>query len=53
MNRVGKDLPPEAPSFRAEPLSAYAEAQVAGCQETDTRVMIGRAGRAGSAIGSG
>ena len=40
---------PEAPSFRVQPLPAYAEAQVAGCQETGMRVVIGCGGCAGSA----
>jgi EmrB/QacA subfamily drug resistance transporter len=39
----------EAPSFRVKPLPAYAEAQVAGCQETGMRVVIGCGGCAGSA----
>ncbi len=40
---------PEAPSFRVQPLPAYAETQVAGCQETGMRVVIGCGGCAGSA----
>jgi hypothetical protein len=40
---------PEAPWFRVKPLPAYAEAQVAGCQETGMRVVIGCGGCAGSA----
>ena len=39
---------PEAPSFRIKPLPGYAEAQVAGCQETGMRVVIGCGGCAGS-----
>jgi MFS family permease len=37
------------PSFRVKPLPAYAEAQVAGCQETAMRVVIGCGGCAASA----
>jgi EmrB/QacA subfamily drug resistance transporter len=37
------------PAFRVKPLPAYAEAQVAGCQETGMRVVIGCGGCAGSA----
>jgi EmrB/QacA subfamily drug resistance transporter len=40
---------PEAPTFRVKPLPAYAQAQVAGCQETGMRVVIGCGGCAGSA----
>ncbi len=40
---------PEAPSFQVKPLPAYTEAQVAGCQETGMRVVIGCGGYAGSA----
>ena len=62
MNWVAKPVPevraapvpgaatePEAPSFRVKPLPAYAAAQVAGCQETGMRVVIGCGGCAGSA----
>jgi hypothetical protein len=45
----GAATEPEAPSFRVKPLPAYAEAQVAGCQETGMRVVIGCGGCAGSA----
>jgi hypothetical protein len=45
----GAAAEPEAPSFRVKPLPAYAEAQVAGCQETGMRVVIGCGGCAGSA----
>jgi hypothetical protein len=38
---------PEVPAFRVEPLPAYA--QVAGCEETGMRVVIGCGGCAGSA----
>ncbi len=40
---------PEAPSLRVQPPPAYAETQVAGCQETGMRVVIGCGGCAGSA----
>jgi hypothetical protein len=40
---------PEAPSLRLKPPPARAEAQVAGCQETGMRVVIGCGGCAGSA----
>jgi len=45
----GAATEPEAPSFRVKPLPAYTEAQVAGCQETGMRVVIGCGGCAGSA----
>jgi S-adenosyl methyltransferase len=45
----GAATEPEAPWFRVKPLPAYAEAQVAGCQETGMRVVIGCGGCAGSA----
>jgi EmrB/QacA subfamily drug resistance transporter len=45
----GAATEPEAPSFRVKPLPTYAEAQVAGCQETGMRVVIGCGGCAGSA----
>jgi MFS family permease len=45
----GAATEPVAPSFRVEPLPAYAEAQVAGCQETGMRVVIGCGGCAGAA----
>ena len=45
----GAATEPEAPSFRIKPLPGYAEAQVAGCQETGMRVVIGCGGCAGSA----
>ena len=45
----GAATEPESPSFRLEPLPAYAGAQVAGCQETGMRVVIGCGGCAGSA----
>jgi MFS family permease len=45
----GAATEPVAPSFRVEPLPAYAEAQVAGCQETGMRVVIGCGGCAGTA----
>jgi hypothetical protein len=44
----GAATEPEAPSLRVKPLPASAETQVAGCQETGTRVVIG-GGCAGSA----
>jgi hypothetical protein len=44
----GAATEPEAPSFRVKPLPAYAEAQLAGCQETGMRVVIGCGGCAGS-----
>jgi hypothetical protein len=40
---------PEAPSFRVKPLPGYAEAHVAGCQDTGMRVVIGCGRCAGSA----
>jgi EmrB/QacA subfamily drug resistance transporter len=45
----GAATEPETPSFRVKPLPAYTEAQVAGCQETGMRVVIGCGGCAGSA----
>ena len=42
----GAATEPEAPWFRVKPLPAYAEAQVAGCQETGMRVVLGCAGSA-------
>ena len=39
---------PEAPSFRAKPLPAYAEAEVPGCQEPGVRLVIGCGWCAGS-----
>jgi EmrB/QacA subfamily drug resistance transporter len=45
----GAATEPQAPSFRVKPLPAYAAAQVAGCQETGMRVVIGCGGCAGSA----
>jgi hypothetical protein len=42
----GAATEPEGPSFRVKPLPAYTEAQVAGCQETGMRVVIGCAGSA-------
>ena len=45
----GAATEPEAPSFRVKPLPAYTEAQVAGCQETGMRVVIGCGGCAVSA----
>jgi hypothetical protein len=45
----GAATEPEAPWFRVKPLPAYAEAQVAGCQETGMRVVIGCGECAGSA----
>jgi len=40
---------PGTPSLRVKPLPAYAQAAVAGCQETGMRVVIGCGGCAGSA----
>jgi MFS family permease len=40
---------PKAPLLGVKPPPAYAEAQVAGCQETGMRVVIGCGGCAGSA----
>jgi Major Facilitator Superfamily len=45
----GAATEPEAPSFGVQPFPAYAEAQIAGCQETGMRVVIGCGGCAGSA----
>ncbi len=45
----GAATEPEAPSLRVQPPPAYAETQVAGCQETGMRVVIGCGGCAGSA----
>ena len=45
----GAATEPEAPSLRVKPTPAYAETQVAGCQETGMRVVIGCGGCAGSA----
>jgi hypothetical protein len=45
----GAATEPEAPWFRVKPLPAHAEPQVAGCQETGMRVVIGCGGCAGSA----
>ena len=39
----------QRPAIRVKPLPAFAEAQVAGCQETGMRVVIGCGGCAGSA----
>jgi EmrB/QacA subfamily drug resistance transporter len=45
----GAPTGPKAPSLPVKPLPARAETQVAGCQETGMRVVIGCGGCAGSA----